>query len=47
MIDKIKLFEAREARTHWDAEQDKWYFSIVDVLAVLTESPTLQPTGAS
>ena len=38
MIDKIKRFEAREVRTHWDAEQDKWYFSIVDVLAVLTES---------
>jgi hypothetical protein len=38
MIDKIKLFEAREVRTHWDAEQEKWYFSIVDVLAVLTES---------
>ena len=38
MIDKIKLFEAREVPTHWDAEQEKWYFSIVDVLAVLTES---------
>ena len=38
MIDKIKLFEACEVRTHWDAEQEKWYFSIVDVLAVLTES---------
>lgn len=38
MIDKIKLFETREVRTHWDAEQEKWYFSIVDVIGVLTES---------
>lgn len=38
MIDKIKLFEAREVRTHWDAEQEKWYFSIVDVIGVLTDS---------
>jgi len=34
----IKLFESKKIRTHWDNEQEKWYFSIVDVLSVLTES---------
>ncbi len=35
----IKLFEERKVRTVWDDEQEKWYFSIVDVIGVLTESP--------
>lgn len=35
----IKIFEQRQVRTHWDEEQEKWYFSIVDVVAVLTDSP--------
>ncbi len=34
----IKLFESKQVRTQWDAEQEKWYFSIVDVIAVLTDS---------
>lgn len=34
----IQLFEERKVRTVWDDEQEKWYFSIVDVVAVLTES---------
>ena len=34
----IKLFNDRKIRTHWDEEQEKWYFSIVDVVGVLTES---------
>ena len=34
----IQLFEARRVRTVWDDEQEKWYFSIVDVCEVLTES---------
>lgn len=34
----IKLFEEKQVRTIWDAEQEKWYISIVDVIAVLTES---------
>ena len=36
---RIKLFETREVRSLWDAEQELWFFSIVDVVAVLTESP--------
>ena len=34
----IKLFNDHKIRTHWDEEQGKWYFSIVDVVGVLTES---------
>lgn len=36
---KIQLFEQKKVRTIWDDEQEKWYFSIVDVVAVLTDSP--------
>ena len=32
-------FENKQVRSHWDAEEEKWYFSIVDVIAVLTDSP--------
>ena len=34
----IQLFDNRQIRTQWDAEGEKWYFSIVDIVAVLTES---------
>jgi hypothetical protein len=34
----IRLFNDRQIRTHWDEEKEKWYFSIVDVVGVLTES---------
>ena len=34
----IKLFNDHKIRTHWDEAQEKWYFSIVDVVGVLTES---------
>ena len=36
---KIQLFEEKKVRAIWDDEAEKWYFSIVDVIAVLTESP--------
>ncbi len=38
-MDKIKLFEEKQVRTIWDAEQEKWYISIVDVVGILTDSP--------
>ena len=42
MIEKentqIKLFEDKKVRTLWDSEKEEWYFSVVDVVAVLTES---------
>ena len=34
----MKLFEQQQIRTHWDDEQEKWYFSVQDVVLVLTES---------
>ena len=34
----IKLFEEKQVRSLWDGEQEKWYISIVDVMAVLTDS---------
>ena len=39
MEDKIQLFEQQQVRTAWDEDAQEWYFSIVDVVAVLTESP--------
>ena len=38
-MSNIKLFEEKKVRTHWDEENDVWYFAIVDVVAVLTDSP--------
>lgn len=35
---KIKLFESAQIRAEWDADAEKWWFSIVDVIAILTES---------
>jgi hypothetical protein len=35
----IKLFESKQVRTVWNDEDDKWYFSITDVIAILTDSP--------
>ena len=37
---KIRLFENRRIRTAWDEEKEEWYFSIVDVVAVLTDQPS-------
>jgi hypothetical protein len=40
--DKLQLFEDKAIRTAWDEEKEEWYFSVVDVVAVLTESPNPQ-----
>jgi len=37
--DSIQLFENKRIRTAWDEEREEWYFSIVDVVAVLTDQP--------
>ncbi len=39
MKSELKLFEAHQVRTAWDETQEQWFFSIVDVIAVLTDSP--------
>ena len=38
MKNEVKLFEQQKVRTHWDEKKEKWYFSIIDVIAILTES---------
>lgn len=40
--DKIQLFEDKRIRTAWDKEKEEWFFSVVDVIAVLTDSPNPQ-----
>lgn len=45
MNDNIQLFEDKKIRTAWDEDAQEWYFSVVDVVAVLTEQPTQR--GAS
>jgi len=39
---KIKLFEEKQVRAVWDAENEKWWFSVIDVVAVLTEQTDYQ-----
>ena len=36
--DKIQIFESQQIRTAWNDEQEEWYFSVQDVVAVLTDS---------
>ncbi len=38
-MSNIKLFEEKHVRSVWDAEEEKWYISIVDVVGILTDSP--------
>ena len=41
MVDQkitTKAFEDKQIRTAWNAEQEEWYFSVVDIVAVLTDS---------
>lgn len=42
MKQEIKLLEEQKVRTNWDEESEEWYFSVVDVIAVLTDS--INPT---
>lgn len=38
-MSNIKLFEERKVRSHWDTEKEVWYFSVIDVVEILTDSP--------
>ncbi|MFA6598434.1 MAG: hypothetical protein WCS69_11965 [Ignavibacteriaceae bacterium] len=38
----IKLFEEKKVRSQWDDEKEIWHFAIVDVIAILTDSPNPQ-----
>ena len=42
MENKIKLFESRKIRTTWNEDEEEWYFSVVDVVEVLTDSADYQ-----
>ena len=37
-MSSIKLFESKKVRSHWDAEKEAWYFSVIDVVEILTDS---------
>ena len=43
MKNKIKLFESKKIRTAWNEDEEEWYFSVVDVVEVLTDS--VDPTA--
>jgi hypothetical protein len=36
----IKLFETQRVRTAWNEDEEEWYFSVVDVVGILTDQPT-------
>ena len=36
MENNLKLFEQKKVRSHWDEKEEKWYFSIIDVIEILT-----------
>jgi len=40
----IKLFESKQVRSVWDSEAEKWYFSIIDVIEILTGIDRLMET---
>jgi len=41
-MEKVQIFQDKKVRTHWDAEKERWYFSVVDVVGVLMDS--INPT---
>ncbi len=41
-MSNTKLFESKKIRSQWQAQEEKWYFAIVDVIEVLTDSPNHQ-----
>jgi hypothetical protein len=41
-MSSIKLFENRKVRSQYDAEKEIWYFSIVDIIGILTDQPTVE-----
>jgi hypothetical protein len=38
MTNQVKLFEQQKVRVEWDEEKQQWYFSVIDVIQILTES---------
>ena len=46
MYDEIKIFEGSRIRSSWDEEKEEWYFSIIDILGILTESENPRKYGS-
>jgi len=44
MENKLQLFEKQHVRSVWDEEQEKWWFSVLDVIAILTDQPDYKKT---
>ncbi len=42
MENKVKIFEKKQVRTLWNADEEEWYFAVVDIIEVLTDSPNPQ-----
>ena len=40
-MNNIKLFQEKMVRSHYDSNKEMWYFSIVDIIGILTEEPTV------
>ena len=43
--EKLQIYDNQTIRTAWDEENEEWYFSIVDVVGVLTEQPDIDGQG--
>lgn len=41
-MEKVKIFERKKVRSHYDAEKEIWFFSIVDIVGILTDQPTVE-----
>jgi hypothetical protein len=41
-MSNIKIFEEKKVRSHYDADKEMWYFSIVDIVGILTDQPTVE-----
>jgi hypothetical protein len=46
-LTKIAVFEGRKIRRRWDEEKEKWYFSVIDIVAALSASETVTKCNAS
>ena len=41
-MNNIKIFENKKVRSHYDTDKEIWYFSIVDIVGILTDQPTVE-----
>ena len=41
-MSNLKIFENKKIRSHYDSEKEIWFFSIIDIVGILTEQPTVQ-----